>query len=651
MRKLLLIAALSMCPAFAAPTRIVDTVKYANSTNASGMIRIEWPAFTVSGTAVAAGFVQVNIVNGVLDVSLQPTDLATPSGTVYTVRFYLQNSPVATEYWTVPTSASAVNLADVRTATLSALAGLHDVSTSNDWTQISTPGTNPASGYLRVYAKTGSGICWLSSAGTETCAGAGATWGAITGTLSSQSDLNTALADKASITGSYSNPSWITGLAWSKITSAPVASTTNGARVGSNDGVYLEPANPAIGFNAYYDSGWKFGNASPNNYAAIITRDASGNLVFSVSSATGATGASPSFNSMTFSQSTRKLSGVTPGTASGEVVALNGSSQVDLALIPTCSQAEAEAGTATTCLSTAERVAQAIAALETFQAAGAGVSCTSGTCGANYSEVMRWSVSAGTPSGTPTAGSIWNLDTDNGRPYYAIGGSWVRLPTYAEVALASHNHAASDIDSGTVATARLGSGTADSTTFLRGDNTWAVPPGTGGTATGEYSGTVNLGAIPDMGCIETTFSATGATTSMIVELGLPAAWETGLVASAWISAADTAKLRACNLSGASVDPASATFKVKSLGSLGLLTGSGTINFGSVPDMACLASTLSVSGAATGDHVTPGWPTALETGLTGSMFVSAADTVAVRLCNFSGAAVDPASATFKAAIVK
>ena len=45
--------------------------------------------------------------------------------------------------------------------------------TVNTYLNQSTPGTNPASGLQKIYAKAGSGFCALDSTGTERCTGGG----------------------------------------------------------------------------------------------------------------------------------------------------------------------------------------------------------------------------------------------------------------------------------------------------------------------------------------------------------------------------------------------------------------------------------------------------------------------------------------------
>lgn len=87
---------------------------------------------------------------------------------------------------------------------------------------------------------------------------------------------------------------------------------------------------------------------------------------------------------------------------------------------------------------------------------------------------------------TAAAGAVEELTVGTGLTL-ATGDLSVTAGTYAA---ASHTHAASAIASGTIDTARLGSGTANSTTYLRGDQTWAAISASG-DVTGPASSTDN----------------------------------------------------------------------------------------------------------------------------------------------------------------
>jgi hypothetical protein len=85
---------------------------------------------------------------------------------------------------------------------------------------------------------------------------------------------------------------------------------------------------------------------------------------------------------------------------------------------------------------------------------------------------------AGPGSSTNNNFAAWN----------GTGGTTLKDSGYtsSSFAASSHNHAASEITSGTVATARLGSGTANSSTYLRGDQTWATVAAGGLTSVDRY---------------------------------------------------------------------------------------------------------------------------------------------------------------------
>lgn len=83
------------------------------------------------------------------------------------------------------------------------------------------------------------------------------------------------------------------------------------------------------------------------------------------------------------------------------------------------------------------------------------------------------------------------------------------------------------------------------------------------------------------------------------------------------------------------------------------TASAALNFASTADGATSDLTMTVTGATVGDMVLLGIPNGAQPagGVWYQAWVSAADTVSIRLYNESGAAVDPASDTFSVMVVR
>jgi hypothetical protein len=83
-----------------------------------------------------------------------------------------------------------------------------------------------------------------------------------------------------------------------------------------------------------------------------------------------------------------------------------------------------------------------------------------------------------------------------------------------------------------------------------------------------------------------------------------------------------------------------------------LTGTATLDFGSVTAQSQATLTMTVTGAVAGDAVALGVPTAaVISGIDYTAWVSAADTVTVRAANYSAGSLDPASGVFRATIIR
>ncbi len=145
-----------------------------------------------------------------------------------------------------------------------------------------------------------------------------------------------------------------------------------------------------------------------------------------------------------------------------------------------------------------------------------------------------------------------------------------------------------------------------------------------------------------------TFSLPGAAPGDRVLPGWPATLEQGLVGMMNISSAGTVRVTLTNWSGATVTPASQFF--------GAIVGAGNapisaaLTFSQIVDGDVGVRTFAIPGATPGDVVIPGFPSALPTGLFGSMRIISAGLAEVRLSNASGAPVTPpAGQVYKASV--
>jgi hypothetical protein len=100
-------------------TTIQDTLFKADGTRFSGSLGIQWVTFDLSnGGTVVQQSRTVPVVNGNLQLQLVPNAAIASPGNIYTVIYQGDGRQQFTEMWTVPASATALTVRDVRTGTV-----------------------------------------------------------------------------------------------------------------------------------------------------------------------------------------------------------------------------------------------------------------------------------------------------------------------------------------------------------------------------------------------------------------------------------------------------------------------------------------------------------------------------------------------------
>lgn len=461
--KHVLAAALFVCPIFAAPVTVTGTIRRPDGSLVTGIATIELSVpCIVGGSLILDRTITVGFSNGAFSKALEPTTTC-PSTTYYRVRYRIDRVWSQTyEYWSVPPSPTTTTLEAVRI-------------------DPGTPGGLTGSGFQRVVVCTGAG-----TATAATCAPSPP--------LTALTELTvTTPRTLVSFTPAANNTGALT-LAISGLTATPVVKYVGGAAqaLAAND------VRAATSYILEYD-GTNFvvksllGNGGSGESTTVANSGASGASV--LKTGTNVTGRKlVAGSNVTITENTDDITIAASGLGGSSITR----TAVTYSATPTFTRSSA---------------------IQQFTMTfGAGNVTSSTLSGASAGDLLSFELTQdGTgsrtiamPTGFPslticasansrtTVQYFWTGSAAILRSYQTSGcgapailtdaGNVIDFPdangTVATIAgtqtLTNKSISASQVNSGTIATARLGSGTADSTTFLRGDNTWATPSGGGG---------------------------------------------------------------------------------------------------------------------------------------------------------------------------
>jgi len=121
----------------------------------------------------------------------------------------------------------------------------------------------------------------------------------------------------------------------------------------------------------------------------------------------------------------------------------------------------------------------------------------------------------------------------------------------------------------------------------------------------------------------------------------------GLEAVARLSSAGVATVRICNFSGMAQSLPAANY------GLTAYSGSATtvsISFPALTDGGCATQTVAVQGVTAGSVLALGLPAALESGLIVTAAPAGVNSAAVTACNWSGATITPAAASYQVKVI-